>query len=247
MKTTHAHYVGLLSWVSVMCFMVPANAQLLPLWDDFSDGDAQDGMPATWIAGSFSPSTTISATTGDLSLSGVTVVESFPVIGDTSIRTQVTLPVDVGNDQVFVGVQARRNDSDNNAYSAAISTQTSDAMIVRETGSVLLAAQPIDVDITQKDVILQFDAIGDTLSLWVWRPGETMPASPQVTAVDGTHPDGVISLFSARFDGPDPEAIFRYVHVDTKHIPEPSTALLTLVGLTCLLGWQRRKCETPGN
>ncbi len=232
----------------VVCGRTVGYAEELFFDDDFGDRSVsndeplnRDGMPVRWAQSSFDDIGTLSAATGDLILTDVVVVESFPVFGDTSIRTRVTLPVDSVGDQVFVGVQARRNDTTNDGYSAGLWPAQGTAFIVRETGSVFLDEARITPDVSQEDVILQFDAIGEELKIWVWRPGEPMPATPQVMANDGMHPDGVISLFSVNFLGPDPEAIFRDVQVDTKHIPEPSTILLSgLASLGIILAGRRR-------
>jgi hypothetical protein len=202
-------------------------------------------MPATWRLSSFSdPGDTLSAETGDLHVTGIATVDGIPVLGNTSVRTRITLPSeDTG--RVFIGVQARRNDTTNDGYSAALFTSERSALIARETGSVILApgTSPVIPDVKQEDVMLQFDAIDGSLSLWVWRPDEAMPVEPLITAVDDTYSTGAISLFTVNLDGPNPVGVFRFVHVADEHIiPEPSTAVMGLA-FAYLLAFGRTKRE----
>jgi hypothetical protein len=153
-------------------------------------------------------------------LSGVVLADGFPITGNTSIRTQMTLPGAIGNDAI--GVQVRRNDATNAGYSAGIHANGI-GFIVRETGSVFLDSTSDAAHVTQEDVLLQIDAMGSNLQMWVWRPGEKMPVDPLLNADDNVLPGGVISLFAVNLSGnPDPEGAFRYVLVNTQHIPEPS-------------------------
>jgi hypothetical protein len=223
-----------------------ASAKTL-LFDTFDDNDAQDGMPATWRLSSFSdPGDSLSVETEDLHLSGIATVDGIPALGNTSVRTRITLPSEDAG-RIFVGVQARRDDTTNAGYSAALFTSEQSALIARETGSVILGpgTRPVIPDVRQEDVMLQFDAIDGSLSLWVWRPDEAMPVEPLITAVDDTYTTGVISLFAVNFDGPNPVGVFRYVHVADEHIvPEPSTAVIGLA-FACLLALGRRKRMLP--
>lgn len=216
--------VGLLA--ALTCSRLEAQArpcdQAVPrqmLCDEFSDGDAQDDTPASWIPSSRSQDATIAVNMEHLSLSSIVIVENLPLMEDTSIRTRITLPTNVERDNVFIGVQARRNDVTNDGYSAALWPTQGAALIARETGGTILSQEPVALDVTQEDVMFQFDAIGETLSLWAWKPDDPMPVEPLVTAIDTTHAEGVISLFVSNLDGSDPEGIFRFVQVAEESIP----------------------------
>ena len=216
-----------LSAAAIMAFIlicridVQATAGTL-LLDTFLDGNSNDAMPVTWRFTAFDdprnpPGTILEVIDGDLHMNGVVVVDGLLALENTSIRTQARLLSDVGAaNLVFVGVQTRRNDDTNDGYSAALWPTMQNAFIVRETGATFLAG-PVLVgqanDITQNDVVLQFDAIGDERRFWWWPASESMPAEPALTVTDAVHSAGVISLFSVSFDGPNPVSIFRYVHV----------------------------------
>jgi hypothetical protein len=155
--------------VNALWVGVSANAQVLPLLDDFDDRNVQDGTPATWVLSSYSDprfpdGTVLSGESGDLRMNGVAIIDRFPILGDTSIRTRITLPANVGTDNVFVGVQARRNDETADGYSAALWPTTKSAFIARETGGTILnpGTVSVELDVTKEDVMMQFDAIGDT-------------------------------------------------------------------------------------
>jgi hypothetical protein len=106
---------------------------------------------------------------------------------------------------------------------------------------VILGTADIPFNAVQQDVMLQFDAFGDKLSLWAWPVGESMPVEPHVVAFDNTYPEGPTGLISAAFAAaPSDSTTFRFLHVSNTHIPEPSTLVLMSLGGFVLLYAHRR-------
>ena len=94
----------------------------------------------------------------------------------------------------------------------------------------------------EQDVVLQFDAFDDKLSLWAWVVGDPMPDEPQVVVFDDTYAEGPAALVSAGFaGGPLDSTTFRFIHVANAHIPEPSTFVLMSLGGFGLIRARRRK------
>jgi hypothetical protein len=99
----------------------------------------------------------------------------------------------------------------------------------------------------EEDVLLQFDVFGDSLKLWVWRPGEPRPIDPLLSATD----DAITVAGEVGIDYytlmPPPRvlgsAIFRYVHVSDTPIviPEPCTATLSAIFFAGVFAWQWRR------
>jgi PEP-CTERM motif len=101
---------------------------------------------------------------------------------------------------------------------------------------LILASSVVPFNPVQQDVMLQFDAFGDKLSLWAWPVGEPMPIEPNVVAFDNTYAEGPVGLISPGMVGVSSgSTTFRFVHVANTHIPEPSTFVLMILGVCGLL------------
>jgi hypothetical protein len=217
----------------VLIWMLSAQAASagMVFFDDFDDGNAGDGMPVTWVPGSG----TWDASSGDYvatgSLPRVSRVTDH-VLGDTSVRAQARV---VGN--VEAGLLVRRK-MFKRGYAGVIRPDGSmaiarvDGAVPVALGSAVVPFNPLD-----QDVMLQFDAIGDTLSLWAWPVGQPMPNEPQIVAFDNTYAEGPVGLISAGFAAvPSDSTTFRFVQVADAHIvPEPSTFVLMILGVCGLL------------
>ena len=199
-------------------------------FDDFNDGNAGDGMPVTWVPGSG----TWNASSGDyVATSSLPRISRVPdhVLGDTSVRAQARV---VGNVGATIAVRRTRV---NQGYAGVIRADGSMA-IARVDGAVpvSLGSAVVQFNPVKQDVMLQFDAFGNKLSLWAWPVGEPMPNEPQVVAFDNTYAEGPVGLISSGFTGlPSDSTTFRFVHVAKTHIPEPSTFVLMRLGVCGLL------------
>ena len=216
--------------------------------DDFNDGDAEDGLPATW-APEFPA--TYDASSGDYVLSAdestgvlrpMISAAADHLLTDTSIRAQVHLQ-QLGHS---IGIEARRDSSSLSGYWHAMQGQSPSRLVLYrnapgEGGFTILGEQSISFDVTQDDVLLQLDVEQDKLRGWIWRPGESMPANPQIDVQDAAYTEGVPSLWMTTNGSGDGVGVFRWVQVSETHIPEPSTAVLSCLGFAAVVAWQRRK------
>jgi hypothetical protein len=217
-------------------------------YDDFSDGDLQDGDPVTWVPDT-EPDDVIAVVDGDLVISAAGSVGGSgraSTVGlnleNASIRTQVRLIE--GN--VF-GVGARWNPSfpSNSArgYFGYVDAEGEVGLGVNGSGE-FLGWVMTDLQPLQEDIMMQLDVIGSQISIWAWRTNEEMPSHPIVTRADSRLTAGNIDTFVARFppNSEPVEGVVRFVHVADTHIPEPSTLLLALVALGVVGGsrkWKR--------
>ena len=77
-----------------------------------------------------------------------------------------------------------------------------------------------------EDVVIQFDAIGDVLSLWAWPTGQEMPKHPLLRVVDTAVPTTNRGDLTIGVVGPTAKAEFYYVHVAEEPIGEGDTKQL---------------------
>src|SRR5215212_711121 len=174
--------------------------------DDFNDGNAGDGTPVTWVPGSG----TWDASSGDYVATG-----SFPrvsrvlehVLSDTSARTQARV---VGNVAVNLAV---RRPGVNEGYAGVIRPDGSMTIARFGVGApVALGSAVVPFNPVQQDVMLQFDAFGDKLSLWAWPVGQPMPNEPQLVAFDNSYPQGPVGLISSSAAGlPSDSTTYRFI------------------------------------
>jgi len=209
-----------------------------PFLDDFNDRNAQDGSPVTWVpsAGTWDASSGDYVVTGSIPrLSRVTA----QVFTNTSARAQVRV---TGN--IEAGIGLRREPLF--GYAGVIRPDGS-MTIARLDGAppVALVSAVVPFNPVTQDVLLQFDAIGNRLSLWAWPLGQSMPTEPQVVVVDNTYAQGPVGLISAGFTAVESDATtFRFVQVAETHIvPEPAAfLLLSLAGCGVLSARRRKRC-----
>ena len=219
---------------SMLCAQAASAATIF--FDDFNDGNAGDGTPVTWVPGSG----TWNASSGDYVATG-----SIPrvsrvlahVLGDTSARTQARV---VGN--VAANLAIRRPGVDD-GYGGVIRPDGSMTIARSDGGNINhLASAVVPFNPVAQDVMLQFDAFGNKLSLWAWPVGEPMPKEPQVVVFDNTYAEGPAGLISSSAAGrPSDSTTYRFIHVADTHIPEPSTCVLTSMGIFGLLYARRWK------
>ncbi|MFV1969243.1 MAG: PEP-CTERM sorting domain-containing protein [Pirellulaceae bacterium] len=256
----HARIKGTFA-VILGTLVVTANVHAaVVFFDDFNDGDAEDGNPVTWTPnpGGGCLDGTYDASSGDYHFwnrsstpSGCmhAVAEEYE-LDSTSVRTQFL------QGTKNVGIQLRGNSAESSSYIGVLHRDAGKLFIYREdppidstSGNLVLlneAKLPFNPLILDVDVILQFDAFGDELSLRAWPADEPMPAAPYVTAYDTTFTAGTVGLVSVPGGQGYGDVFFRYVYVADERIPEPSSIVLALVGLAGLVTFAlKRKVGTP--
>lgn len=181
------------SLVLVVCLTVAMNwtasAQGAPgkFEDDFSDGSATDGNPVTWIAGpNLGSPISVAVVNQDYRLSGgggTSLVADSEAFTDVSIHTVVRATVEtIGNPAFhFLGPIARDNGV-GSFYWGGITTDRHLSVGNWNPFDQSAAVSVPLLDPTLGDIDLQFDVVGQTLSLWAWSDalGIAKPTSPQI-------------------------------------------------------------------
>jgi hypothetical protein len=215
-----------------------AAAQTAPLafTDNFDDGSATDGNPVSWIGGS--------VVNQDLRLTGSGITQAFVAgseeFGDVSIRTTSRAHIDtLGNIFHSLGPIARSTAGGESYFWGAITTNNYIAVGTWNPYADSILYLP-ELDSTTMDVDLQFDVVGNQLSLWAWSDDEGIPkpASPQITWQSPLALNrGSIGLYHNARGGLG-YVDYRSVTV----VPEPGTGAILLVGAVgCGLLLYRRR------
>ena len=205
-------------------FVAPASGEII-LFDDFSNGSATDGDPATWHV---PPQITIEDQSMVIRKNGLafsTLTDSeFQNMSDISVRTQVRLL-----EGAVAGMAVRHHDGSANynggVFAPLPAHPLSQVAYLDRTDPLLeFGTTPVDFDITQQDVLLQIDAFGNQIKFWAWPVGTPMPTDPLFSVVDNAHDSGTIAMFAGSEDGDQLPAVaaFRYVLVADEHISEIS-------------------------
>ena len=178
-------------------------AQAVTTWfDDFSDGNAEDGNPLTWVPHPALPGD-YNATSGNYILTPgfgasdddamASSVEAT-TFTDASVRTRART-VMAGN----VGVIARMDFATVNGYIGLVDSG-SNLIMSRVEGGV--RSDEFDFQINfeelsaEEDLIIQLDVMGDSVGLSAWRPGDPQP-EPQVVGTDPAFTTGTAGLIFA--------------------------------------------------
>ena len=209
-----------------LCQQMPAATVF---YDDFDDGNAADGTPVTWVVQGAWPFGTFNVADGDLRVtatqsgSPAVIGVSALTLGDASIRAQVRLE---GTSDESVAVFLRGAESGGVGKSHAIEIAADGGLWVGVANEFV----PMNSDLrpTEEEIILQIDAIGDTISYWAWRASEGMPTEPVREYTNNELSLGIPGVYYAISSPPQVNpgiAVYRYVHVADSPIPErPTTA-----------------------
>ncbi|MEZ6097982.1 MAG: PEP-CTERM sorting domain-containing protein [Pirellulaceae bacterium] len=220
--------------IYVLLLAVPAisGAAVLPFFEDFEDGDATDGSPATWSPGA-QPTGTRIVSGGDYiftasSLASSYVEESADLVGDISIQTQIRFLET--NAESYAGVFARSPDF--RSYWGGI-TDSGQLYIGEEleNGTSTNVRGPVSTGINARvnDALLQFDVFGNTIGLTAWEDGRDKPMQPQISFQDDSLVSGTFGLFIQ--SNASTKVAFRWFEA----VPEPSTLVLLVFGLLYLV------------
>jgi hypothetical protein len=167
----------------------------------------------------------VDASSGDFVLTGN---NAFLVTGDpavenldgTSIRAQVAFE---GTTSSGIGLLANGDRSALTAYQGGYNPD-GDRLYIGWNNPPFyqgFAVKEADFDLEGcEELILQFDVFDNTLELWAWQPGESMPNEPQIRFVDESvnlEPGLPGVLFDANESGSS--VTYRYVIVGNTPIP----------------------------
>ena len=192
--------------------------------DNFEDGSITDGAPVTWspvpgATGSFEVIDGDYVLTRPSNSEEMYTVVSQYTFADTSARTQARL---IGSNAWWFGLFARVNLTPQTAYIALLKNNGNLEIWLFGPSSAMLASAYVAIDPRVQDVRLRFDVIGNKLSAWAWREGDSMPTDPQVTTVHSGLRSGFFGLagdLGNRLS--DSQAIFRYVEAYEPIPPSP--------------------------
>ncbi len=226
----------------VLCMLLTPNRVIADdlFIDTFEDGSATDGSPVTWTPHPnplFQGRYQVDA--GDYVISTIAVndvaVTLVPeiIVSDVSIRAQVRM---TGSGET--GLLARGNATDETAYSAGIMTDGRLYLGWSDPTFHYLGQAMTDLRVLDDDVFLQLDVIGNRLALYAWRAIDPMPLSPRLTAVDNRYSSGIIGYLHWTQSEPATSRL-EFVHVADAHIPEPSSLVLSLLGVLLARGVRR--------
>jgi len=208
--------------VICLCIVVLGAAtgygQMLPLFDDFSDGSATDGDPISWGVNTSFGSGTIDVVDNDLVITPtgrfIVVGPNLPALTDASMQLQFRMLQPSLTDRLFFEFIARGDESTGDAYFAGMAESGSVYIRDPDDGSWLTSAST-NLRPLEEDVAMQFDVFDSTLSLWAWRPGEPMPSEPLLSAVDQSLSVGVFGFYfgSINQDSSPRSAAVRYMRM----------------------------------
>jgi hypothetical protein len=185
---------------------VAPSAGAVSWFDDFNDGNAEDGNPVTWTFNELGATPgTYDASSGDYILSNADGADEnsslLPTVNvdftDVYVRTQAAVLPGMLPDQVggTVGVVARWDPLSISGYAAILSNGAHLELLRVEGGNPIDIAEvdslPID---TLTDAIIELNVVGDQFSVFLWRPGEPKPSEPTVTATDTVFTSGRAGL-----------------------------------------------------
>jgi hypothetical protein len=178
-----------------------------------------DGSPVSWSVGGLGE--TLDASSGDLVLTpgtlGAGAFVVSPTYSDVSIRTQMNVS---HSSFIDAGVFARLGSEGEEFYAASItgSEVGGPRSLWIYSKDENLASVPTVLDPTETDVFLQFDILGDRLSLTAWAADTSKPSDPQLSVQDNRLEQGIIGVFIDNGTIPT-SATFRFFAA----APEPST------------------------
>ena len=106
-----------------------------------------------------------------------------------------------------------------------------------EAGPSSIVQTQIDIS-ANDDWFMQIGTVGDEFSLKAWPVGEPEPSSPQLTATYSSRTTGLFAI--ATGVPPGGGGTGSTVFDDIVFIPEPSTSILSAIGLLAVLAFSRR-------
>jgi hypothetical protein len=175
--------------------------------DDFNDGNITDGNPVTWGTnpGGFFPGT-YDVSSGDLQMSApgggnnnqlVSWVDSLNSESQYVRAQGIILPgPNAGEDGGNLALLARLDPMFITGYVLYLDSGGTLGLQVSLGGTLQDVVPPVDLPELSAltDVIMEINLVNDQLSGYAWRPGESKPASPQISGQSGVFISGKAGL-----------------------------------------------------
>jgi hypothetical protein len=227
---------SLIVFLSAVLVTTATKADTPFFWDDFDRESLADG-DLHWETFSFSGAGEFYLEDGSLILrphgawDRTDAFIRIAPVGDFSIRTQIKF----GGDQILDGRQAFGSWFTNAPVPGAPGISYWGGVLAN--GSVYIGGSETNNDsefildpnqIYQRDIHLQFDAIGDRIAMSAWFDGEEKPDDPQIWKDrEQFAPTAVAISYNTRGAPGDHLGIVRHFAV----VPEPTSGLLLAIGL----------------
>jgi hypothetical protein len=172
-----------LSLALILAFLairtVGAAAEVPFFLEDFEDGNADDHSPVKWNAYRGAGTPVVVDGSLVMNTSGTRgqgcYSSTYNAVGDVSIRTQMRALK--GNAATGMLTVWSHTAADGVSYHGSV---RSNYIEIGDNAELKMSAV-IPIDIFASDVSVQFDVVGRTLSLTVWKTGEEKPSAPQLT------------------------------------------------------------------
>lgn len=206
---------------ALFVLLLPSTASAVSWFDDFGDGNAEDGSPETWAYNEvFLTPGVYTATTGDFVLSapgggsddnlGASVNRSFAA---TYVRTQAVIQPAPGQPETGgnIGVVARFNPDSLSGYAAIVDHNKLYSILRLDlaTPTVLASGVSLDVD-AASDALIELNVVGSQLDLYLWKPGTPRPLTPTASASDTVYTSGRAGILYNE-DSDNTAGVFRFV------------------------------------
>jgi hypothetical protein len=221
-----------LSFALAWLIVAPSVAGAAGWYDNFNDGNAEDGSPVTWTYNDLGALPGIhSAATGDYLLSApgdgnddssLIATVGANLFTDTYVRTgAVVLPgPNEGEVGGTLGVFARYDPTSISGYTAILSNG-GHLQLLKVTGGApenLNDINGLEVT-TAADALIQLDVIGDLLNVYLWRNGQPKPVEPTLTANDSTYTSGRAGVIHNENDD-NTIGVFRFATASDAPLPD---------------------------
>ncbi len=224
------HFVSVTMFLAILCG--PGwTQQVAPcFYDDFSDGDPQDGLPVNWrhVQRGYAPNnctwTEEGLELGDGLVGAANTAGSDYVYGDVSVTAQIrrmgSEPMGhtwIWNEGDYFAIAIRwQGNLADDCYWVSL-TWPGYLKIGYSSGWTKkeweVDLSPLDVN--EQDLVLRLDAIGDRIQVWCWAAGEPMPDAPQLSFTDTRYGTGPVALLGATNPGSTSKWLVRWVEVTT--------------------------------
>lgn len=221
-----------------------ANAESI-LIDDFNDGNDEGWLRVDDFAGVAGPGI-FDASTGQYNLKttglapGFAIISSYwdlssdPLYSNGYLRAKVK----ANTQGTTVGLGLRADTSFENGYYFVASTDNDDFLLWRQYNGEFVSLDYIDVPFAPgEEWMIEAGAVGDLLSMKVWRVCEEEPADPQLKFHDATLTAGRFLVEAHNGSGSTIRADGVFDDIYFTPVPEPSNLLLCIIALGVVGGW----------